>query len=541
MSLLAGFLENAERHPDRRALVVPDPGGQADEVSFAELRERAERYAGGLRASGFETGDSVLLACPLTVDFYALALALLGSGMVIVLVDGSMDRRRLLTALRLARAKGIVSTGAALRRWPLVPPLMGMRRYAIDRPPVGVRALDELRGSPGADLGAEHAADAPAILSFTSGSTGRAKGVVRTNGILLAQHRALATHHPYQPGDVDMPPFPAVTLHNLICGVTTVIPPGDLRNPGSIDPAPVADAIRRYGVTTLSGAPAYMGRLVAHVRGEGADVANIRHVAVGGAPVPRSFCAAVVEAFPRADAYVAYGATEAEPIAHIDMREVLRSSGEGLLVGAPVPELELELLRLPARVESELEPDELTAHAAGVGEIVVSGAAVSREYVGDPVANATNKVRTTDGAVWHRTGDIARIDSDGRIRLLGRRGQLVTHRGRELYPLPLEETLGELPGVGGAALVAHREAPDGEVAVVADQLTGIARVRWHLATNGLGELPVRRVESIPMDRRHNSKVDRPLLTQLLAGDGRDGFRRLLPGRLSQPARERKAS
>jgi acyl-CoA synthetase (AMP-forming)/AMP-acid ligase II len=511
--MLAAFMRCAEAAPDELAMAVP---GTPDPTkhTFGQLRERAERFAGGLRRSGLRPGDRVILASPPSADFYALALALAGSGMTVVLIDGSMDRRRLMSALRSARARAVVSVGAALRRWPLLPPLLRMRRYAVDRPSWGVRSLEELAGEPAAL--ADPGDDDPLIISFTSGSSGRAKGVVRTHGELRAQHEALGRHFPLAPGDVDMPAFPAMVLHNLCSGVVTVIPPVDLRRPGAADPVALVEAVRRHGVTTLSGAPAYLGRLADHLEATGDRLPGVRRILAGGAPVPRRLCSRLVELFPEAETTVVYGATEAEPIAHVAMREVVATDGDGHLVGPPVPEVEAQLVGLPERLERELRPGQLSAQAVPLGEVLVTGDGVSRQYVGDPASNAARKVQEAGGRVWHRTGDVARIDADGRLWLLGRTGDLVRHRDRALHPLALEAAVSELPGVRAAGLVAHPGAPDGELAVVADGPSALTGVRSHLQGSGLDELPVRLVESIPTDARHNSKVDRAALARQLS-------------------------
>jgi acyl-CoA synthetase (AMP-forming)/AMP-acid ligase II len=514
-SLAALFAANAATAPSRLALAITRPG-HAERVTFAQLAERAERFSAGLRAAGLRPGDRILLATSISVDFYALLLAVSGSGMTTVLVDGSLDRRRLLNALRSARARAIV--GDRLHRWWLVPTLVRMRRYAPGGPPWGVRPLSELVGPVGAGRSVSTARGVPSSISFTSGSTGRAKGVVRTGDVALAQHRALLRQFPVGSGDVDMPCFPAVVVRNLAAGVTSVLPPIDLRHPGAADPAAVAECARRMGVTSLSGAPAYTTRLVDHLLASGTHLPQVRRVVVGGAPVTRGLSARVLDAFPGARGLAVYGSTEIEPIAVVDLTEIAAEAHDhGLLVGAPVPQTDVRIVELPDRVDGET--DVAAMPRADVGEVIVRGAGVSRAYIGDPEAFARYKLREPDGSVWHRTGDIGRVDALGRLRLLGRRGQLITHRGRVLFPLALEAVLSELPGIDGAALVAHRSAPEGELAVVARDAGALSAVRAHLRRSGLDQLAVRRVASIPTDPRHNSKVDRAVLARRLARGG----------------------
>lgn len=516
--IVEAFMAQALESPNRMALAItgPENPGPIETATFRELTQRALSYAAGLRREGFRAGDRVLLAANVSVDFYALALAVVGSRMSVVFIDGSMDRRRILSALRYARVRGVVGSADALRRWWLVPPLHDVRRYAPDSPPRGVRPLADLRGSAGQTELEPSPHDAPALVSFTSGSTGRAKGVVRTHGVLLGQHHALAHHLPPAPGDVDMPCFPAMVLHNLGLGVPTVLPPIDLRRPYACDPVVLVETARRERVTTLSGAPTYIDRVVAHMLVRGLRLPDVRRVIVGGAPAPRALCSRVIEAFPRVDTRVLYGATEAEPIAHISMSELLETEGDGLLVGAPVSEVDVVIAGLPERIEGTLDREELIAARAPVGEVLVRGAGVSRTYVGDPTAGSTNKVREPGGTVWHRTGDIAARDRQGRLWLLGRRGDAIHYRGRTLHPLPLEAAMEALCGVRRAALVAHTRAPQGELALVADDASAVARVRAHLGQRGLDGLPIRVVDDIPMDRRHASKVDRPELRSRLA-------------------------
>lgn len=514
-SILTGVLQTARTAPDKPALVVTsarDPN--ASSTTFGAIVERAGLFAGGLAGAGFRAGDRIVCAAPPSPEFYAFALAMLASRMPVVLIDGSLDRGRLLGALRAARARAIVSTAGALRRWPLVPPLVRMRRYAVDGAPLGVRAFDELLGGT-ADLPQPRADETPGVISFTSGSTGRAKGVVRSHAVLLGQHVGLAEMLPARPEDVDMTCFPAVVLHNLMSGVATVLPPVDLRRPWAGDPRFVLQAIETWGVTRLSGAPAFIERLADEVVSSDRRPESLRNVVVGGAPVSRRLCARVLEAFPDADCVVAYGATEAEPIAHVGMRDVLDSDGDGLLVGAPAAGREVVLASFPDRVESELPSAELDARAGRVGEVLVTGLGVSDDYVGDPDLVSLTKLRESSGRVWHRTGDIARRDDRGRLWLLGRRGQVVDQGGTPVYPLQLEALVEELPGVSRAALLASPSANGGELAVVGGD-AALTAVRRSLDELGLAGLPVRRVSSIPMDRRHHSKVDRPELARQLA-------------------------
>ena len=110
-----------------------------ESATYGELAARAAADRRGLRRAGLCDQARVLLAGPLSVDFYALALAVLGSGGVVVLLDGAMSRTRLLRALRTARVAAVVGPAQLLRRWWMIPPLWRVHRYAVDGRPRGTR------------------------------------------------------------------------------------------------------------------------------------------------------------------------------------------------------------------------------------------------------------------------------------------------------------------------------------------------------------------------------------------------------------------
>ena len=517
LNLATAILEHARIAPARTALVSPADGDAA--LSFGALADRAARLRAGLAREGIRPGDRVLVLAPLGFDLVATAIALFASGATLVTLDGQLDARRVARALAVARPRAVISLRRVLRFWPLSPALARARRFALDGAGLGTRSFAALLGEP--DAAPPRRPDAPAMVSFSSGTSGRPKGAERSHEILLAQHHALAAAFPVGDGDVDMPAFPALTLHNLACGVTTVLPPVDVRQPASVDAARVVAAARRFGVTTMSGAPAYLWRIARYVSDAGIVLPRLRRVAVGGAPVSRPLCRALAAAFPGADGVVVYGSTEAEPMAHAAVGEVARTEGDGFLVGAVDPAAEIELVALPDEPPADAgrRLGDFRVAEGAVGEIVVRGRHVVERYVGDAAAERRTKLRAADGSVWHRTGNLARRDARGRLWLAGRVGDAVEHGSAALHPYDLEARLLDCAGVRAAALVPH---PRGGGAVVAVELephapvTTLPGVHAAIDARGLSSLPVHAVARIPMDARHQSKVDRVALGKALA-------------------------
>lgn len=524
MNFCTPIIEYANQHPEQTALVIPRMEGARclfeERVSYGELLGRVARFQDGLKQAGFNNGDRVLVVLRPGVALYALTLALLASGMVPVFVDSGMPRRIVRAAIRAARVKAVVSHRKALRLAWLVPELRNLPRYGEEGRGIGCRPLDELmRRDTGVTLVSCHADD-KGLITFTSGSTGIPKGANRTHGSLLAQHRAIRRHWPDQSGDIDMPCFPVLVLHNLCCGMTTVMPRTDLAAPGNVQGGAIIEQIRRHGVTRLSGAPAFI-RQVAHAAAERpGQTASLREVVIGGATVSLALQTLLLRAFPAPiETRIVYGSTEAEPIADGTLAELHRCDDErGYPVGKVAEGCELAIVATDKALTTEQAVDDATLPAGQVGEILVRGEHVLRGYVDNPAADRENKIACQNGLVWHRTGDTGFIDDSGCLWLCGRLKDRLQVNGQPMDVLPLEKALDALAGVERAALV---QIPNTDAIAVCLQgnqpLDGPlleALVRWQQHYQ-LGALQVYAL-TIPTDRRHNSKIDRAAISQQLA-------------------------
>jgi acyl-CoA synthetase (AMP-forming)/AMP-acid ligase II len=362
--------------------------------------------------------------------------------------------------------------------------------------------------------------DTPAIITFTSGSTGEPKAAVRTHAFLRAQRRALAESLALTPGEVDLTTLPIFLLSNLGSGLTSVIPDADLRAPGAIDPARVVRQIAATRPTTTVASPALLQRLATHATHTGVRLDSFRRIFTGGAPVFPGTLDLIARAAPESAIVAVYGSTEAEPIAEIDRREIGQADrqamqrGAGLLAGRPTPSIRLRVL--PDRWGTPIgpwSPADLERESLGrdaVGEIVVAGDHVLSGYL-DGVGDEETKIRVGD-RVWHRTGDAGYMDGRGCLWLLGRCSARVRDTDGELYPFAVECAASEIPGVRRSAFL-QREGQRTLVVEWDDGVQGntqdvLARLSW-------ARIARVHVARIPVDKRHNAKVDYPALRKLM--------------------------
>ena len=140
-------------------------------------------------------------------------------------------------------------------------------------------------------------------------------------------------------------------------------------------------------------------------------------------------------------------------------------------------------------------------------------ALVNRGYIDNPEANRECKLYTDHDVVWHRTGDLGYWTDDGKLCLVGRLKDVVRRNGDLLQPYPLEAQLETLPGVARAAFVASEKYPDGVIIVEPDENADCEKIRATIrrsqAVQKIGDIQVFFTNNMPVDGRHNTKIDRP--------------------------------
>lgn len=522
MNLAALLRNNARLHPDKACLITAN-----GRVNFAQLEEDSRRLAACFKQHGVEKGDAAVVFIPFSIELYAVLIALFRLGAVAVLLDPGGGRKYIDACCTLVRPTVFIGTPKAHVLRLLSPALRRIRRvfalngWAPMAKPIRLRRLTTLLGA--ADDMPAGGRD-PALVTFTSGSTGMPKGVCRTHEFLINQHNAIAHALENTARQVEINTLPVFVLSSIGSGLTVVIPECDLRRPGDIDPEPVVSQIDAQGVNRILAPPAFCHRIAAFLDASGRQLSGVEKIFTGGGPVFPNLLALLQRVFPNAQVIAVYGSTEAEPIAHIAYRDIdeddlqCMQEGGGLLAGRPVPEVNLAIF--PDSFGRSIGPfsaDEFhqgCLRTGGIGEIVVTGAHVLKSYI-NSVEPGDIKFRVGE-TIWHRTGDAGYLDSRGRLWLLGRcQAKVITGSG-VVYPFSIETTALTHNEIARAAFVRH-----GGRNFLVIELTGGYRKSNEAAFDprALNELTgvdeVRVVDRIPLDRRHNSKIDYVALAGLL--------------------------
>ncbi len=539
---------HAQERPGAVAVKTPLSLGPSGELahaslSFGELDRRTDAAARTLRASGIGKGTRVLLALrpgeELLVGFHGL----LKVGAIPVAIDPGMGWRAALACVGRTRPEALLGIRKAcwLSRLPLAVFRSLRLRLAVDSSEWR-RMLDAAESSvPG---GIEPMAeDDVAAIAFTSGSTGSPKGVRLTHGMLNAQVDLVHRIYGMGPGDLDFPLLPAFSVLNPALGQGTLTPRLDPARPSAADPSVLLRAMAREGATSAFGSPTLWDLIARAAERQGRRLPSLRLILTAGAPVPPCLLARLRALAPNAAIHTPYGATECLPVATIEAGEVLRETGDatragrGTCVGRPVHGVEVRILR---PVDGAIATLETAASCAlgEVGEVAVTGPSVTREYDGLPEATRLAKLVDARGRTWHRMGDLGSLDAQGRLWFHGRKAELVRDAAGDLTTESVEPAFADHPKVRRCALVGlgapgrqspvlvveAREFPARDV----ESANLAAELRTHAGMNPLS-MRVRAVvfqRGLPVDRRHNAKVHRLVLTRHWAakGEPRDGAR-----------------
>ncbi len=526
----AALAERAADPLSQNAPAVVELGGSWRTVTWGQLDRVVRDLAAGLDDAGVRRGDRVALLVPPGADLAAAVYACWRIGAVIVVADAGLGVRGLARALRgawpqhvIAIDRGLVAA-RALR--------VGGRRIAAG-PMTARRARllgAEVTLAELADRGRGRALPEPpgpedeAAVIFTSGATGPAKGVVYRHRQVEANRDVLVRLYRITPQDRLVAAFAPFALYGPAMGIASAVPDMDVTRPATLDARHLADAVAAVDATLVWASPASLRNVAATGATLGSQhrdaLARVRLVMSAGAPVSRPVLHAVLRLAPNAEAHTPYGMTEVLPVTDIELveRDAV-GEGEGICVGRPVEGVELAVSALDALGRAD-EP--ATQAAEVMGEILVSAPWAKDRY--DRLWATESSSSREKG--WHRTGDVGHLDEVGRLWVEGRLAHVVTTADGAVTPVGVELRVEGAHGVEAAACVGI--GPPGTqvvvLVVVPSRSLGrrgpladaelAARVR---SVAGVDVAAVLVRASLPVDVRHNSKVDRAALARW-AGD-----------------------
>jgi long-chain acyl-CoA synthetase len=475
---LAKFGEYVALHFEGRAL------------TNADQARAAGRIAGALRRLGVSPGDRVVVMLPNCPEVTQSYMGIWQAGGVIVPVIFLLGAEEVAHILAHSEAKVVITSSDML--WKVeaqIGVLPGLDHVVLVDGGGDGRTLSlaaETAGEPDRFETVERDDDDVGVILYTSGTTGRPKGVALSHGNLAGNARSAAMLFELDREDWAVAVLPlshsyGLTLMNAanILGTRAVL----LR---WFNPEEVLRTIQTFRATAMSGVPTMFVYLLNYPEADGYDTTSMRVWGSGAAPLPVE----LVEPFERkfgGKLLEGYGLTEAAPVVSAHRLSGVRKLGS---VGPPIPGVQVTIQDDADRV----------LPAGELGEVCVKGPNVMLGYYRDPEETA----RTIRGG-WLHTGDVGRLDADGFLYIVERKKDLIIRGGFNIYPREVEEVLYAFPKTAEAAVIGMPDPlmgedvlafvvlRDGETATAADVMafceTRLARYKCPKQVRFVGALP----------------------------------------------------
>lgn len=437
MNLFTEFQHAATEHSGKVAIRTKDGS-----LSFEEVHQSAVGVARVLIERGLRPGEVAALLLPNSPEFAEVFFGAQAAGAIALPLNCLLRPEDLVFQLRHSEARVLVSSS-------LFGEALGRLQRAL--PELAVLTAEEIVGrkpvSTGTPEGDAPGPDQPAVLLYTSGTTAEPKGVLLSHRNLISNYRAFQERFSFNADDhfIAVLPF----FHSF--GLTASLLATQLTG-ASMEPLPtfqpqeclqVLDRAVGEGMRTVFLGVPPMFHLMARVPGEGR--LDQLYVAIsGGAALPQPVFERFRDRF-ECDILQGYGLTEAAPVVACNTPGGHRPG----TIGRPFSGIETQVWNAKG---DPLPPDQ-------EGELMVRGPNVMLGYLNNP--QATSETITSDG--WLHTGDMARIDSEGFITIVGRMKDLIISAGENIHPQEIEAVLGEHPKIAEAAVIGVEDSLKGEV------------------------------------------------------------------------------
>ncbi|MGW3565048.1 FadD3 family acyl-CoA ligase [Streptomyces sp. NPDC000941] len=394
-------------------------------LTFTDLADRVRRTAGAFASAGVGPGDRVAIWAPNSAEWIVAAFGLLTAGGVVVPVN---------TRFRDEEAHDIVVRSGAKA--------LCVQNGFLDREfggPPGVPVIDlKTDGflASGEPLERKVGEDDLADIIFTSGTTGRPKGVMTTHGQTLRLYAEWCELAGLRQGDRYLIVSPFFHIFGYKAGCVAAMIRGATILPVAVfDVDRVLELVEKERVTVLPGPPTVYHSLLAS--GGGRDLSSLRVAVTGAADIPVELVRRITTELPFSHLMTGYGLTEAGTVTASrpgDPYEAVATT-----VGSPCAGFEVRL--------------------ADDKEVLVRGYAVMRGYLDDPEATA----ETIDADGWLHTGDLGELDEAGRLKIIGRKKDMFIVGGFNAYPAEIEGFLLRHPAVAQVAVIGVPDERMGQV------------------------------------------------------------------------------
>ncbi len=458
-NLVTNIAETVESQPDAAAI-----GYEGRVSTYRELWDQTGAFASGLVERGFEPGDRVGIYLPNLPSYVVAFHGTLRAGGVVVPMNPQYKAREIEYLLADSGATVVVTLDD------LAPHVEDVRdatavEHIVTVPGGGDvgTPLAEFFGDPAFET-VDRADDDLACQPYTSGTTGRPKGVMLTHENLGSNAEMAGSIIPegVGPNDKQLGVLPLFHIYGM-----TVTMNATLFGGGSYYPMPqwnaqdAAALVAQEQLTLMHGVPAMYNDIINQPNAEALNLSSLRLCGVGGAGIPVEVLRRFEELYP-VKIYEGYGLTETSPVTHFNSPEDGRRVGSvgRTLSGVDCRVVDEDFEEVPPVGKGPIDEEDVDLNEI-TGELVVSGPNVMKGYYNLPEANE-EAFTEADGKRWFHTGDLGYHDEDGFYYIVDRAKHMILTAGYNVYPREVEELLFEHPAVADVAVVGIPDERRGE-------------------------------------------------------------------------------
>ncbi|MFW5964839.1 MAG: long-chain-fatty-acid--CoA ligase [Natronomonas sp.] len=455
-NLLVDIEQRAAETPDATAI-----GFRGRELSYGEFWAQTGRFARALADSGVEPGDRVGVYLPNLPQYVIAFHGILRAGGIVVPMNPQYKSREISHLLGDSGATAVVALADLVPQVREVQDDTDVHTIVSVGDADGAVEFEEFLADEELDI-VDRADDDVACQPYTSGTTGTPKGVLLTHRNLAFEARASPKiHDGVYDDDKMLGVLPLFHIYGMtVTMLATLYEGGSYWPMAEWDAEAALELVESEGITLFHGVPAMYNDLVNHPKAAEYDLGSVRFANAGGSSLPLEVMRQFEETF-EPDLMEGYGLTETAPVTHANRPDDRRPGS----IGKPLPGVESKVVDHDFE---EVDPvpegpvDDETALDDVVGEIVVSGPNVMKEYYNRPAANEEAFTYDDDGTRWFHTGDLGYYDEDGFFFIVDREKHMIVTGGYNVYPREVEELLFEHPDIADAAVVGVPDERRGE-------------------------------------------------------------------------------
>jgi long-chain acyl-CoA synthetase len=437
------------RFPGKTALV---DGGR--EMTFGELEERSNSCARGLTGLGVRKGDRAALLMPNSAEFEIIFYGGLKAGAVITALNPSYKEEEVRYQIEDSGAKVLFVHTSLI---PIIekvrahlPALSEIVVTGEENPPSGYPGFDEWLSANSTEPGDEPPIDPArdlAALPYSSGTTGRPKGVMLTHRNLVCNYTQFTHNHRIDENDGALNFLPLYHIYgSMIMGGMVLAGAKQVLMP-RFEAEESLKLIERHRLTLFHTVPPALLAIAQHPRTEDYDLSSLRYIMSGAAPLPPEVRRLAQERT-GCLTFMGYGLTETSPVTHMNPLEEEWMKEES--IGPPVSDLEQKVV--------DIETGERELPLGEAGELALRGPQIMQGYW-----RAPEETKCALRGGWLHTGDIVRIDEEGYVFILDRLKEMIKYKGFSVAPAELEALLHTHPLVADVAVTAKADDEAGEI------------------------------------------------------------------------------